>query len=1666
MGAQHRGGTRVARRSSGPGRGPAVLLVIAALAAACGSPASTPSAPPVSPGASTPRPSGTPAPTPAPTPTPTPGDAGQAWGPVVIGDVAPVASLEPVASGPGGISTTTAFRLTSLDGSNPADLVARLHVEPPVQLAIASVDRHAAVLRPSRALRASTLYRFSLLATDGTVAGAWAAQTAGPLRLVESIPGDGATRVPLDAGIELDFDQPGVSASDFRRHLVITPAVDGHVEVAGRQLAFVPAKPLKKATLYTVTITKGLPIAGTDQRLGEDVTIRFETTGRQPTAVAVGPVRDFVESTPRHAAEIAVWADGGDRDLPAPARVPVTVHRLAGLSEAEATWRAVDHAPSWTRVSTTPAVPTAGLPSVFAGRLPVRGGDYEHWIRLPRALPAGWYLVTIAYGGIPHQAVLQVTDLGTYALVTTTRSAIWLNDLHTTDPIRGAAVTLGGRSLGRTDARGLLTSATPPVFDGLGYDDRSRLLEVRAGGRQAFQPVQTDACTACTQDDDPTAYWHLLNSDRYTYRATDTVNAWGIVRDRTTGRVPASLHVRLVSDESQITGAPPISQLDVTPDLRGAFAATVPLRDLPSGSYRLVVTTGKVSVGELWFTVAAITKPAFRLAATTNVPAVIAGDPVKVIVHGSFFEGTPLAGTQTTVTPDNGSDAQLTTDANGDGSAFVTFTDPGYDQWSVQGIQVTPTQPEEAQISAWTSVAVFPGNALVDTTGTIAGHRLTISGRVTDVDLSKFDGVDQTALYGVDPHGAPRAGATVTVRVIEHRANPRRTGTRYDFVLKRSVPLYDGKEIVTTITTRSLVTGIDGTYHLAVAIAGGDRAYEILATTNDDAGRRIRTTTYADHRELIGEDTQPHLTLPGATDDRTYDVGDTVRIRFEGGVKQPLVDRHLFAVLQQGLRSVAVQDSASYRTRFTTASVPSIGLLGVRFTGYGYEEAWPVTASLRLASRALKVDITADRDRYAPGDTAHVTVTTQDASGHPVAASVFVQAVDEKLFATGDASVFDPIGTLYEQLPDGILAQVRSHQTPADDFGDGKGGGDTTGGGGDGRGDFRDWLVGELLHTNASGIATLDIPLSDDLTSWHVTAEGVDGRLEAGAGEHLLPVTLPLFAEATIPATLLSSDKPVIRVRAFGGGLHAGDPVTIMVSSDTLGMAAITKQGAAFTAAEVALPALTPGEHRIRIAASAGSLRDVLTRTVRVLSSRAERDLTTWAPLLDRTAVQAGSGLTRLVLVDAGRGRVVPILEELEGAGTARSDLAIAVGVADRTLAQEFGLPATPADAEPGLSQFLSEDGALSIVPWGGGDLDATALAAMSRDPRLDPSVLRDALNGYLVNTQETRERRLLALAGLAGLGAPVLSDIRDAATAADLTVPEQVSIAIGALYAGDEDLARTIEHRLLTQHGVHLGPWTKLDTRSGDDPALQTARLAIVAASLGEPVAAEMDAWVAENPPRATSIALERALAARGWAERVPSGTGVAALTVDGTRREISVGQGEASSIALTPAQAATASIEPVSGAVLVVTTRSVALAEAPLTTPFGQTLERTVSPSGSVGETDTVRVTLTVHLGSEAGNECWRLVDVAPSGLAPIGEGLTNDEGIVIGPDRIDGQRVEFCVTHKPGTATQTLGYLARVVDPGTYAWEPAVLQSSVVPDQGVVTPAGTVTINGSGS
>jgi hypothetical protein len=245
------------------------------------------------------------------------------------------------------------------------------------------------------------------------------------------------------------------------------------------------------------------------------------------------------------------------------------------------------------------------------------------------------------------------------------------------------------------------------------------------------------------------------------------------------------------------------------------------------------------------------------------------------------------------------------------------------------------------------------------------------------------------------------------------------------------------------------------------------------------------------------------------------------------------------------------------------------------------------------------------------------------------------------------------------------------------------------------------------------------------------------------------------------------------------------------------------------------------------------------------------------------------------------------------------------------------------------------------------------------------------------------------------------------------------------------------------------------------------TALLAIVAAGLGDPLAADMDAYVEANPPRDTLVALERALAARFWADRIPGADAVASLTVDGVTRRVAIRPDQPTWLTLTPAQLANARLSPIEGTPIVTSRWEGPLDPGDLDGQAITRFTRRVTPRGAVAPDQVIVVTFAVELAARADDGCWRVTDLVPSGLAPIANAPTwwrdEEEGAPasVTPWRVVGQRVDFCVWRDDKRPVQSLRYIARVVTPGTFHWEPAVIQSTVIPEWGAVIPGSELTI-----
>jgi len=197
---------------------------------------------------------------------------------------------------------------------------------------------------------------------------------------------------------------------------------------------------------------------------------------------------------------------------------------------------------------------------------------------------------------------------------------------------------------------------------------------------------------------------------------------------------------------------------------------------------------------------------------------------------------------------------------------------------------------------------------------------------------------------------------------------------------------------------------------------------------------------------------------------------------------------------------------------------------------------------------------------------------------------------------------------------------------------------------------------------------------------------------------------------------------------------------------------------------------------------------------------------------------------------------------------------------------------------------------------------------------------------------------------------------------------------------------------------------------------------------------------------------------------DRVPRTAGSFAWTVDGVRHEVKLRPGGSTTLVLTANQRAGLVLERLDGK-LGVTTTWTATGET-LPSEGGITISRTVTPAADATEARLVRVTITVSFSPQSPGGCYRLTDLTPSGLAPIATfGGWNYDPEDPGapstnwPYEVQAQRVSWCAS--PNDQSHEYTYAARIVTPGTYRWEPAVLQAELAPSFGASTPETTYVI-----
>ena len=1596
-----------------------------------------------------------------------------------------------------GVALDSAFVLEAREPVDRASLASRLQVEPDLEFEIVAigdseVSAHPGALaaagaryriQPEAPLSEDTVYRFSLLSEPGGLPiSTWAFQTERPLRVVQTLPADQSTDVPLNIGIELTFSHDGVTGvqETFR----IEPAVQGRFETHKRVVVFVPVE-LQPETLYTVTLGTGVGIAGSDQTLAEEFTFQFETgsEGRTGETPGAPPTLQFSrrvwESATSEAPALGLFRGRGATDSTTPPTLPFAVY---GFQDVDAFLGSLDEftaIPAWAWVSRNRfTVDTTGLQRVasFEAALKPIGQYGDMYIIFPEALPEGYYLVETTFEGRPLQAWLQVTDVATYVSVSRSRMLLWANDVAAKAPLANATVRLVGNDFSATtgpdgiaffDTPADLIHLQPSPFGYSTSETVGNLIVTAPDGRTTVVPLadifsgfQSSGFREYVFSGDPSLYWRFLYTDRRLYRPTDSVNFWGLVRLR--DKPPPSQEVIVEISGSDYTSFDyrpvVIASATVTTTPTGTFIGELPFKGVSPGYYNLQARVGDQVITSTYFEVQDFIKPAYKIDVVPSSKAILVGEEMEFAIRASFFEGSPVPNVELNYS--GFASDSLTTDA--DGQASVPYVGNvgdfgyGYGAYRFDSLNVVPALAEEGEITGGASVQVFPSALTLDASSEFSADTATVSGTVYNVDLERIN--SDEARDPSDYLGDPAAGRQVTADVTETSYQRVEVGESYDFIAKIVRKEYRYDPVSNSLGRFSATSDAHGRFAISFP-AGKDKSYEVDLRVTDDAGRTFHEHTYV-YSGVNYYGNTPYL---ASESEEPYAVGDQAVLTMRQGDEDLPAsgdNRYLFYLAQNGIRSYAIQDGPRYSFAFAQEHIPNVDVIAVRFTGATYQEVgYGYTARFDSSLRKLTITVQPDRERYRPGEKATLNINVSDADGRPVQAEVLLSAVDEAIFRLEGESFFYDLGildSLYLPVSSGVLRTYASHLNPPATGGAERGGGDGA------REDFKDVALFDRVTTDAQGRASITFDLPDNLTSWRVSALAVSQDLYAGSSVSLVPVGLPFFVDVATNTSYLTSDQPSIRVRAFGEELTAGDQVAFEVTSPTLLDEPLTASGTAFTAVDIPLPALREGQHELTIKASANGLEDALVRSITVIPSRLLHSEARFYELQPgQTLAPEGSPdhLTRVVITDHNRGRYYPDLLSLSWTYGDRVDQMLARNLAQELLAQYFQEEATfPAEFHPSLYQ--TPDGGIAIFPFADDDLVLSARVAALAPERFGRQALVQYFLKVADDANETRERTIIALYGLAALEEPMLPSIQAFAALGDLSPRERLYLGLAAAELGDQDTARSLYRGLLEEFGQRRGNSVRLNVGLDQDDILEATSLAaILGASLADDWAPLLFDYTTSNYTKDTLIYLEQI---SFLAEAMPNLSAAPvrfAYTLHGQRTEEDLERGSSLALLLTPEELRDLNLEALEGT-LGIATSFLAPFDPDSVQPDpavsvsrsygGQTADR-----ATIEEGELVRITIAYKLGPQAIDGCYQVSDLLPSGLKPITRlyqwATPEDQGGITGyvdyPYAIEGQRVSFCVYRD--SKQLPLVYYARVIGKGTYTAEPAVIQSQKAPE-----------------
>lgn len=1529
-----------------------------------------------------------------------------------------------------------------------------LKLDPNKDLEITQKNDKEFVLKPKSDFNSQKIQKFSLKIEDTnnqnkTKELGWAFQNYQKFAITKTIPESNTSDISTNSKIEIEFNTE--TFQSIENFWEISPSTKGKFVKIANKINFIPEK-LEPATLYTVTVKKGLTLEGSKQVLDNDFSWQFET--QQDSQIAENRIyfdQSFYEFPRAESPNITLGGKLGDK-------ANIELYKFRDLGQFLEYLKIKQQLPSWTIYQDQKEkYDLKNLQKVLGENFGIEKTDTQSFVRFPTQLEKGFYLLYFPEN--QNSAILQSSDLAVNFTTDSNKILAWTNNLQTQKPSSIAQIKdLNGEQLAVTDDSGIAFFDKPkPKNEQDKYQfyqiisDKEILIVSTINPKQV---LNNDSWASEGFSTNKNAnYWSYLYLDKDIYKSTDKISFWGLAKSRTGEKIDSlKATIYKIEDQKLVLiqdQTLPLSSLDT-------FLSSFNLQNFAEGNYQLNLqkNTENETIISSNFTVQKPTPKNYEIILESSKNFYLKNEEVNIKGKVIFQDQTPASLVDLNYSGDVS--GQVITDEFGNFNIkYLVSSIPQktYQPLTYTSLLVELKNPQESSVRSTLKIPYFPYQTIISDQSKLDTSKGIIDINLNSLDISKYI----SGLQNVNNlKGEPVGNKDISAQIISYIFDKTETGKNYNPITKQTEAQYsytrrDTKQIENKITTDNR-----GLARLEINLES-ETYYQINLELTDSDNKKILFSRYfssvtndspktTQNYEFIDQKAQNLA-------QKNYQTGEMVKLEIQknGQTDTPQANsNYLIIQSQNGIKKYNLQNKPQYEFNFTEKDIPNLNFSGVKFDGKNYSKISPEGYQVNFTkeNQELKVEIFSNKSVYKLGENVSVEFKISDLKNEPKKSKILV-SVSPKIHS--QILENNELTSIYSNLATGIADNysLKLDSTESQKYS---------------KTDLKNELKKpniiffEEIESDQNGFARANFNLPESLNSWDITAKAVSSDLLFGSNLATIYASTDLQISSILNLDYLENDQPSIKLHAVGDNLDPKTEVEYTVQMPSLNFNKAQKGPA--SGIEFKLPELKNGQLELNLSVKNGEKQSKTQKTLSVKSTNNQKNISL------QFTPQEINQKTNLSLLPEDQAFPLTIgstenigyysqLQKMSNLKNATLEELQTAYLAKKLLHQYYDLTEKPNIIK--LDEF-NKNGGFSNFPDSQRDIKFTAQILESDLSNLSGVESLNFFETENSKLQENFENQLWILFGLTLNQRNTLQQLQNLNQKPDLTIKQKLILSQSLVYAGDKEKARQNYYQILQENlqednnSKYIRGENLKETLDITNETLGLANL------LDEPEAKNLYNYLAKN----NYFSFKQILHIQKSLKNIKTDKNIFEYQIDNQKREISLEYNKLFKINLTKKALEDLNLVVKTGDLSVELNYLLPL-ESSLNQPkIIRTYEIENSPTNKLSKNKLVKISLEVEFTNNLLDGCYRVGDRLPAGLKIMPEEIGESKNTST-LYYSDATSVNFCTSPSSDTTLPIkIGYYAKPIITGIFSVDGASVENLRSESSLNLSPKQTVEIN----